>query len=150
MKKKFTAKAASAVLAGVMAVSVVACGSTSSNADTATSSTDTNASSEQTIAETQTEDAATQASAGEVAVPEGSIELDYNLTTDDYATFQQIIADFTKETGIQVTINNLGGDYESAMKTKMASNDLPDMWVTHGWSLIRYSEYMRGFVHICG
>lgn len=142
MKKKFTAKAASAVLAGVMAVSVVACGSTSSNADTATSSTDTNASSEQTIAETQTEDAATQASAGEVAVPEGSIELDYNLTTDDYATFQQIIADFTKETGIQVTINNLGGDYESAMKTKMASNDLPDMWVTHGWSLIRYSEYM--------
>ena len=79
---------------------------------------------------------------GEVEVPEGSIELAYNLSTDDYSIFEQIIKDFTDQTGIQVTINNLGGDYESAMKTKMASNDLPDMWVTHGWSLIRYSEYM--------
>ena len=24
----------------------------------------------------------------------------------------------------------------------MSSGDLPDMWVTHGWSVIRYSEYM--------
>lgn len=73
---------------------------------------------------------------------EGGIELAYNLSTEDYSVFQELIADFTKESGIPVTINNLGGDYESAMKTKMASNDLPDMWVTHGWSLIRYSEYM--------
>ena len=28
------------------------------------------------------------------------------------------------------------------MKTRMSSGDLPDMWVTHGWSVIRYSEYM--------
>lgn len=82
------------------------------------------------------------ASGTEVDVPDGSIELAYNLSTDDYSIFQNLIKDFTNQTGIQVTINNLGGDYESAMKTKMASNDLPDMWVTHGWSLIRYSEYM--------
>lgn len=82
------------------------------------------------------------ASGTEVDVPDGSIELAYNLSTDDYSIFQKLIKDFTDQTGIQVTINNLGGDYESAMKTKMASNDLPDMWVTHGWSLIRYSEYM--------
>lgn len=134
MKKKAVYKAISLALTGAIGLSLAGCGSSSSNSGTTTEST----------SEVATE-AATQAgeqSASETEVPEGSIELAYNLTTDDYATFQQIIKDFTDETGISVTINNLGGDYESAMKTKMASNDLPDMWVTHGWSLIRYSEYM--------
>lgn len=70
------------------------------------------------------------------------IEVAYNLTTEDFSVFENIIKDFTEETGIDVTIYNGGDDYESAMKTRMSSGDLPDMWVTHGWSLIRYSEYM--------
>ena len=70
------------------------------------------------------------------------IEVAYNLTTDDFAVFEQITKDFTEETGIKVTIYNGGDDYESAMKTRMSSGDLPDIWTTHGWSLIRYSEYM--------
>lgn len=71
-----------------------------------------------------------------------TIEVAYNLTTEDFAVFEQITKDFTAETGIGVTIYNGGDDYESAMKTRMSSGDLPDMWTTHGWSLIRYSEYM--------
>lgn len=71
-----------------------------------------------------------------------ALEIAYNLTTDDFSVFEDIISDFTEETGIEVTIYNGGDDYESAMKTRMSSGDLPDMWVTHGWSLIRYSEYM--------
>lgn len=70
------------------------------------------------------------------------IELAYNLATEDFAIFEGLIKAFTEETGINVTIYNGGSDYESAMKTRMSSGDLPDMWVTHGWSLIRYSEYM--------
>lgn len=73
---------------------------------------------------------------------EETIEVAYNLTTEDFAVFEQITKDFTEETGIGVTIYNGGDDYESAMKTRMSSGDLPDMWTTHGWSLIRYSEYM--------
>ena len=34
-------------------------------------------------------------------------------------------------------------DYEAAMKAKMAANDLPDLWSTHGWSVARYSEYLE-------
>ena len=34
---------------------------------------------------------------GEVEVPEGSIELAYNLSTDDYSIFEQIIKDFTNK-----------------------------------------------------
>lgn len=71
-----------------------------------------------------------------------TIEVAYNLTTEDFAVFEQITKDFTAETGVNVTIYNGGDDYESAMKTRMSSGDLPDMWTTHGWSLIRYSEYM--------
>ena len=70
------------------------------------------------------------------------LEIAYNLTPEDFAVFENIFKDFTEETGIDVTIYNGGDDYESAMKTRMSSGDLPDMWVTHGWSLIRYSEYM--------
>jgi raffinose/stachyose/melibiose transport system substrate-binding protein len=34
-------------------------------------------------------------------------------------------------------------DYEVTMKTKMAARDLPDLWSTHGWSVVRYSEYLE-------
>ncbi len=33
-------------------------------------------------------------------------------------------------------------EYEALMKSKMATNDLPDLWSTHGWSVLRYSEYL--------
>lgn len=139
MKGKFVKKLLTMVLAGSMLVSMTACGSSSGGEAAAPAAESAEAS--------QGNDEAAEAPAEEEAaapaeVPEGSIELEYNLSTDDYAIFQQIIEDFTNETGINVTIVNLGGDYESGMKTKMASNDLPDIWVTHGWSLIRYSEYM--------
>jgi raffinose/stachyose/melibiose transport system substrate-binding protein len=33
--------------------------------------------------------------------------------------------------------------YEDTMKTKMAARDLPDLFGTHGWSVMRYSEYLE-------
>ena len=133
MVKKLAEKILSLTLVSSLALSMAACGSSSA-------ATNNSAVSEE---EKEASGEAAEASEEEtVEVPEGSIELEYNLNTDDFATFQQIIDDFKKESGIDVTIVNLGGDYESGMKTKMASNDLPDVWVTHGWSLIRYSEYM--------
>lgn len=71
-----------------------------------------------------------------------ALELAYNLSTEDLSAFKDLIAEFTEETGVEVTIYEGGADYEALMKTRMSSGDLPDMWVTHGWSLIRYSEYM--------
>ena len=44
------------------------------------------------------------------------LEVAYNLTTEDFSVFEGIINDFTKETGIDVTIYNGGDDYESAME----------------------------------
>ena len=35
-----------------------------------------------------------------------------------------------------------GDDYENTIKTRMASNSLPDIFETHGWSILRYKEYL--------
>ncbi len=113
MQKKYL-KAVSALMCTAMCASLAACGgSGDSDSDSSGSSGSSDA-----------------------------LEVAYNLTTDEFSVFEGIIDDFTKETGIDVTIYNGGDDYESAMKTRMSSGDLPDVWVTHGWSLIRYSEYM--------
>ena len=56
---------------------------------------------------------------------------------------KQVCEDFTNETGIKVEFSAPGNNYEELMKTKMAANDLPDLWTTHGWSVARYSEYLR-------
>lgn len=144
MKKRLI----SGLLCATMALSLVACGGgsgsdTGSSSDAAASedaSSDDNAATE----EAGSDDASAE-EAGSDAAPSGDgsgLELAYNLATEDFAVFEGLIKDFTAETGIDVTIYNGGDDYESAMKTRMSSGDLPDMWVTHGWSLIRYSEYM--------
>lgn len=62
-----------------------------------------------------------------------------NETLDNLKT---VIANFTAETGIIVELTEYGSDYEEALKTRMAANELPDVWETHGWSRLRYGEYL--------
>lgn len=71
-----------------------------------------------------------------------TIELEYGVTGAQMDAFKKLAQKFTDETGIGITITQPGSVYEDAMKTRMASGDLPDMWVTHGWSVMRYSEYL--------
>ncbi|MEK8129495.1 extracellular solute-binding protein [Paenibacillus filicis] len=57
--------------------------------------------------------------------------------------YRQILNDFTKENpDIAVNIQFPGSAYENNMKVKMAANDLPDVFDTHGWAQIRYGEYL--------
>ena len=53
-----------------------------------------------------------------------------------------VIEPFIEETGINIDLITPGTDYEKVMKTRMGSNDLPDIWETHGWSLQRYADYL--------
>jgi raffinose/stachyose/melibiose transport system substrate-binding protein len=66
------------------------------------------------------------------------------LPTDAvFKTMQDIAAAYNKANpGVVVEVVNLP-DYENTMRTKMAANDLPDLWTTHGWSVARYSEYLQ-------
>lgn len=57
---------------------------------------------------------------------------------------QEAVDGFESENpNITVDLVSGVGDYEAVMKTRMGANDLPDLWATHGWSVMRYSEYLR-------
>lgn len=73
----------------------------------------------------------------------GSIEVAVIYTDTKLETFQGIVDAFTEETGVAVDLIAPGSDYESQLRTMMASNTLPDVWSTHGWSLKLYSEYLQ-------
>ena len=79
---------------------------------------------------------------GEADLSGKEIEIATYLTGDTLEAYKGVIADFEDSTGVKVTLDEYGDDYESTMKTRMASNDLPDIFETHGWSLIRYKEYL--------
>ena len=73
----------------------------------------------------------------------GTISMAVTYSDSNLEQFREIIDGFEKESGVTVELITPGGEYESTLKTMMASNTLPDVWMTHGWSLLRYSEYLQ-------
>lgn len=73
-----------------------------------------------------------------------TLTFNVNLPATDvtYKNLETVVANFEKANpGIIVELSS-PADYETTMKTKMAANQLPDLWATHGWSVARYSEYL--------
>lgn len=57
-----------------------------------------------------------------------------------------VLKDITKTctpAGTTIDLVPMTNTYEADMKTRMASGDLPDIWSTHGWSLLRYSQFLE-------
>jgi len=71
------------------------------------------------------------------------IEVETEYTDSQLETLKEIVDAFSAETGIEVDLVTPGSDYETVMKTRMASEDLPDVWGTHGWSVRRYHEFLH-------
>lgn len=56
---------------------------------------------------------------------------------------EKVVAKFEEENpGIKIELNLPGGGYEDMLRVKMAANDMPDLFDTHGWSQLRYGEYV--------
>lgn len=73
----------------------------------------------------------------------GKIVMMTNSSGGTYNAVTEIVEDFMKQhPGVEIELSSQGSDYESLMKAKMAANDLPDVFATHGWSVNRYSEYL--------
>ena len=128
-------------MAAILAASLTACSG---------GGAESSASAESAAAEAPaSEDAAGQDSAadtGEAAATDisgSTIEVAVTYTGDQATTFQGLVDAFEEETGVTVNIAEYGQDYENTMKTRMASNELPDVFQTHGWSLLRYKEYLK-------
>ncbi|MBI9106689.1 MAG: carbohydrate ABC transporter substrate-binding protein [Spirochaetales bacterium] len=78
---------------------------------------------------------------------EGVVELtmmiNFGADTATAVAFEEVVNAFNNEyDGIEVTLIAGDANYEALMKSKMATNELPDVWSTHGWSVMRYSEYL--------
>ncbi|MCG3056477.1 extracellular solute-binding protein, partial [Escherichia coli] len=59
------------------------------------------------------------------------------------AALESVIADFEKENpDIAIEANFPGNGYEDMLRVKMGANDMPDLFDTHGWSQLRYGEYV--------
>lgn len=72
-----------------------------------------------------------------------TIAVNFPQTDATYKAFQEIAAAYCKANpNVNIDIVTYT-PYEEVMKTKMAANDLPDAWGTHGWSVARYSEYLE-------
>jgi raffinose/stachyose/melibiose transport system substrate-binding protein len=72
-----------------------------------------------------------------------TVALNFPPTDETFKAIAKLAADYSaKNPGVGIDVVNLP-DYETTMKTKMAANDLPDLWSTHGWSVARYSEYLQ-------
>lgn len=80
---------------------------------------------------------------GKAAPAKLTVALNFPATDVTFTSIQGIAAAYVKANpGTTIDVVN-PPDYENTMKTKMAANDLPDLFTTHGWSVMRYSEYLR-------
>ena len=90
----------------------------------------------------QTEVPDNQQQTGDVL--EGKIVMMTNSSGGTYDAVTEVVDTFMElHPEVEVELSSQGSDYESLMKAKMAANDLPDVFATHGWSVNRYSEYLR-------
>jgi len=76
---------------------------------------------------------------------DGPVELTFmtNMTDIHADLLQEITNEYEAESGNIVEFSAPGSSYEELMKTKMSANELPDLFTTHGWSVLRYSEYLE-------
>ncbi|WP_148629985.1 ABC transporter substrate-binding protein [Bacillus sp. E214] len=62
----------------------------------------------------------------------------------DQIALDEIIEKFEEENkDIDIKQNYPANDYESMLRVKMAANDMPDLFDTHGWAKNRYAEYVE-------
>lgn len=66
-----------------------------------------------------------------------------NIAGVQSEVMEEVIAKFEADTGAVVEYSSPGASYEELMKTKMAANQLPDLFTTHGWSIARYGQYLE-------
>ncbi|MDT0157904.1 extracellular solute-binding protein [Microbacterium sp. ARD32] len=45
--------------------------------------------------------------------------------------------------GVTIKLVPSTDTYEDDIKVRLAANDIPDIWATHGWSLLRYSSFLE-------
>ncbi|WP_380160491.1 extracellular solute-binding protein [Kineococcus sp. R86509] len=63
--------------------------------------------------------------------------------TPQAAAMNKIVASYQQETGQAIQVTAVSTGFENQMKVRLASKDIPDLFSTHGWSLLRYSSFLE-------
>ena len=79
---------------------------------------------------------------------DGDVTLEFQTglgTSDPILTELTAITEAFQDANPGVTIDlvPMTNTYEADMTVRLSSNDIPDLWATHGWSLLRYSEFLE-------
>jgi len=125
------------LLSATMVMSLVACGNTSSPSSDKESEQDAG----EIKAAENSDKNGTADPKGDFAGIKAEIDIDGTVIGDALSMFEDKVKEFNEQTGAQLELVENGDDHEAIMKTRMASNDMPDMFTTHGWSTIRYNEF---------
>ncbi|WP_082099767.1 ABC transporter substrate-binding protein [Demequina maris] len=75
----------------------------------------------------------------------GSLEFMTGTSVDSelYVKYEELTDAFTAENpDVDIELVPSSTDHEGELKTRLASGNIPDIWMTHGWSLLRYSEFL--------
>lgn len=75
----------------------------------------------------------------------GSIEFmtGTGIDTDLYKIYQQLTDEFIAQyPDVTVELVPSSTDHEGEVKTRLASGNIPDIWMTHGWSVGRYGSFL--------
>lgn len=85
----------------------------------------------------------TEADAGDDAV-EIEMQTNFGATDPSLEVLQRITDAYQDENpGVKIELVPSTDTYEADIKVRLSSNDKPDIWATHGWSLLRYSEFLE-------
>ncbi|WP_158251136.1 ABC transporter substrate-binding protein [Cryobacterium sp. Y11] len=80
------------------------------------------------------------------AASEGTtLEFQTGLSIDAQlmAAFEEASSDYeAANQGVTIDLIPAGTNYEADMKVRLAAGNVPDILWTHGWSLLRYSEFL--------
>jgi raffinose/stachyose/melibiose transport system substrate-binding protein len=77
----------------------------------------------------------------------GSTKLEFQTGQSVDSPFLADLKRITKKfeadhAGVSIDLVPSTSSYESDMKVRLASGNVPDIWWTHGWSLLRYSKFL--------
>lgn len=75
-----------------------------------------------------------------------ALEFQTNMAASDpaLATLQTVTDKYAQDNpGVKIDLIPNSGSYEADMKVRMASQDMPDLLATHGWSLLRYGTFLE-------
>ncbi len=65
------------------------------------------------------------------------------VDTPLFALYETLAKEFeAKNKNVKIELIPSSTNHEGEVKTRLASGDAPDIWMTHGWSKGRYAEYL--------